>query len=71
MHPVFLDADTKNPGSCRGFIVCVLRHGRLLDFAFLVDHVLANNRVILLDFELVRHSTLVLIRCIKVAGTRR
>ena len=43
----------------------------LLDFAFLVDHVLANNRVILLDFELVRHSTLVLIRRIKVAGTRR
>ena len=42
----------------------------LLDFAFLVDHVLANNRVILLDFELVRHSTLVLIRRIKVAGTR-
>jgi hypothetical protein len=42
---------------------------QLLDFAFFVDHVLANARVEHFLFELVRGSTLVLVGSVEVTST--
>ncbi len=42
-----------------------------LDLAFLVDHVLAHDRVVLLDFHLARGVLLVLVRRVEVAGVGR
>src|ERR1700752_616061 len=44
--------------------------GRLLQFRFLVEHVLAHARVELLDFDLVRRRALVLGRGVEVTGSR-
>ena len=44
---------------------------RLLDLRFLIDHVLANNGIILLDLHLVGHGALVLVRRVKVACAGR
>ena len=43
---------------------------QLLDFAFFVDHVLANDRIEFLDFHLAGHGTLVLTGRIKMTGSR-
>jgi hypothetical protein len=42
---------------------------KLLDFAFFVDHVFANNRVKLFDFHFLRHGTLVLVGRVEMTGT--
>ena len=56
----------KTPGKYPGFSD---RGGKnqLLDFAFLVHHVLTYNRIVLLHFQFVWSCTLVLVSCIKVA----
>src|SRR5690606_29506379 len=49
-------------------------HGRAsasLDLAFLVDHVLANNGIVLLDLHLVRRVLLVLVGRIEMTGSGR
>src|SRR5690554_5814194 len=43
----------------------------LLDLGFLVDHVLANNRIVFLEFELVRGVALVIVGSVEVTGTGR
>lgn len=43
---------------------------QLLDFAFLIDHMLADHRIELLDFHLTGHGTLVLAGRIKMTGSR-
>src|SRR5690606_17922561 len=45
--------------------------GGLLDLAFLVDHVLANDGIVLLDLHLVRRGLLVLVGGVEVAGAGR
>jgi hypothetical protein len=45
------------------------KENQLLDFAFFVDHVLANARVEHFLFELVRGSTLVLVGSVEVTST--
>src|SRR5690606_25481675 len=45
--------------------------GGLLDLAFLVRHVLAHDRVVLLDFHLVRRVLLVLVGRVEVTGAGR
>ena len=40
----------------------------LLDLGFLVDHVLANDRIVLFDFHFVRHVALVLGRGIEMTS---
>jgi hypothetical protein len=42
---------------------------QLLDFAFFVDHVLANNRIEFFDFDFVRSGALVLVGRVEVTGT--
>ncbi|MHC1634997.1 hypothetical protein KO05_14535, partial [Listeria monocytogenes] len=42
-----------------------------LDLAFLVDHVLAHDGIVLLEFELFRRVLLVLLRGVEVTGTGR
>jgi hypothetical protein len=45
------------------------RETRSLDLGFLVHHVLANDRIVLLEFKLVRSVTLVLVGGVEVAST--
>ena len=39
---------------------------RLLDLGFLVDDVLANHRIVFLDFHLIRHISLVLVGSVEM-----
>src|SRR6185312_15610567 len=48
-----------------------VRAGTSLDLAFLVDHVLAHDRIVLLELELFRGVLLVLLRGVEVAGAGR
>jgi hypothetical protein len=40
----------------------------LLDLCFLVDHMLANHRIVLFDFHFIRHVALVFGRGIEMTG---
>ena len=44
---------------------------KLLNLGFLVDHVLTRDGVVLFHFKLVGHGPLVLVRGVKMTGTRR
>jgi len=56
----------KNPEPVGVFLE---RRHQLLDFAFLVDHVLTNNRIIFLDLDFVRSSALVLVSRVEMTST--
>ncbi len=43
---------------------------RLLDFRFLVDHMLANNGIVLFDFHFLRHVALVFVSRVEMTGAR-
>src|SRR5471032_346622 len=69
-----LTADTKPTGNKKGPYLAIRAFfvrgkNQLLDFAFFVDHVLANNRIIFLDLDFVRGSTLVLVGSVEVTST--
>ena len=61
---------TKTPAIAGVFGMVLVGEWRLLDLAFLIHDVLACHRVVLFHFKLVRCRTLVLIRGVKVPGTR-
>ena len=61
---------TKTPAIAGVFEVVLIWERRLLDLAFLVHDMLARHRVVLFHFKLVRCRTLILIRGVKVTGTR-
>ena len=44
---------------------------KLLNLGFLVDHVLTRDGVVLFHFKFVGHGPLVLVRGVKMTGTRR
>jgi hypothetical protein len=69
-----LTIDTKTAGNKKGPYLAiraffVREKNQLLDFAFFVDHVLANNRIKFLDLDFVRGSTLVLVGSVEVTST--
>jgi hypothetical protein len=45
------------------------RKNQLLDFAFFVDHVLANNRIEFFDFDFIRSGALVLVGSVEMTST--
>ena len=61
---------TKTPAIAGVFEVMLIWEWRLLDFAFLIHDMLARYRVVLFHFKLVRCRALILIRGVKVPGTR-
>src|SRR5215469_9782193 len=62
---------TKNPPLGGFFVKAPSNPEGLLDLAFLVDHMLANHRIVLLELELFRGVLLVLLRGVEVAGAGR
>jgi hypothetical protein len=60
---------SKKPRLCRGFLNGAYKGGQLLDLAFLIHYVFANDGVVLFHFELVRRSSFVLIRGIEMTCT--
>src|SRR5690606_36566838 len=56
--------ETKKPADWRVF---PSRADQLLDLGFLVDHVLAHDRIVLLDLDLVGRGALVLVGGVEVA----
>jgi hypothetical protein len=60
----------KKPAFRRAFR-CIEQAAGLLDLAFLVDHVLPDDGVVLLDLHLVRRVLLVLVGGVEVAGIGR
>src|SRR5690606_7219770 len=58
--------ETKKPADWRVFPSSA---DQLLDLGFLVDHVLAHDRIVLLDLDLVGRGALVLVGGVEVAGT--
>jgi hypothetical protein len=59
-------SDKKNPGKSPGFSD-VGGNNQLLDFAFLVHHVLAYYRIVLFHFQFVWSRTLVFVSRVEVA----
>jgi len=56
----------KKARHCRAFS---LSEAQLFDFGFFVDHMLAHDGIELLDLHFIRHSALVLVGGVEVAGT--
>ena len=56
----------KTPGKNPGFSD-LGGNNQLLDFAFLVHHMLTYNRIVLFHFQFVWSRTLVFVSCIEVA----
>ena len=64
-----LAAKNKSPDAMhQGFLAARATGAELLQLGFLVDHVLAGNRVELFDFHLARHGPLVLGGGVEVTG---